>query len=384
MDGAASIITVVQTSLSLAQYIKQLIQDVKQQDANAKELENRLDTLTTALGEASSAYGPQGNPSSSSNEEQLRQDVRQIVIDYKSDLERVRIELKKQISHKNWLSRAWRQQYAAPVLARIDKSISERQQQLGFLVQLLHGRELRDMSIKLEALTKIYYPSDPLSTTTTESVVPDTNTEAPYNAAQSGEEKLGSQGNPETQEDTGSQEGSESNPNGTLLLEAIQIRDYDNFESLFLDSDTSFREKDDKDRTPLLLAASLGMKAMVKRFLTDDTLFSSPNNAVSAGDTKTTNHREIDINVTDSLGRSALHYCAEFDMYDEAAILLDHGVDVNARDKSDYPPAYYAAKHRKYKVLKLLMERGADTEFELQTPTASEINGLLAKASGND
>ncbi|KAL9033147.1 MAG: hypothetical protein Q9214_007648, partial [Letrouitia sp. 1 TL-2023] len=133
-----SIITVVQTSLSLAQYIKQLIQDVKQQDANAKELENRLDTLTTALGEASSAYGPQGNHSSSSNEK-LRQHVRQIVIDYKGDLEKVRIELKNQISHKNWLSLAWRKQYAAPILARIDKSISERQQQLAFLVQLLQG-----------------------------------------------------------------------------------------------------------------------------------------------------------------------------------------------------------------------------------------------------
>lgn len=240
------------------------------------------------------------------------------------------------------------------------------------------------MKIKLEALTKIYYPNDPLSITTAGTVVPDADTEASHNAAQPGEKKLGSQGNLETQEDIGSQEDRESNANGTLLLEAIRTGDKDTFESLFLDGDTSFQEKDDKDRTPLLLAASLGMKNIVKRFLADDISFSPPNNAVSAGDTKTTNHREIDINLTDTLGRSALHYCAEFDMCYEATVLLDHGVDVNARDKSDCPPAYYAAKNRKYYVLKLLVERGADREFELQIPTAFEIDKLLEKASGND
>ena len=136
----ASIITVVKTSLSLAQYIGQLIQDVRQQDANAEELEFRLESLTRALGEATSAYGPQGNnSSSSSNEDQLRQDVRRIVIDYKGDLERVGTELKKQIRLGNWLKLAWRKQHAALTLAKIEKSISERQKQLGFLVQLLHG-----------------------------------------------------------------------------------------------------------------------------------------------------------------------------------------------------------------------------------------------------
>ncbi|KAL8745467.1 MAG: hypothetical protein Q9190_002404 [Brigantiaea leucoxantha] len=387
MDVTASIITIVQTSVSLAQYIKQLVQNSEQQDANAKELENRFDTLTTTLGEASSAYGPQESRSYSSDEEKLRQNVRQIVIDYKGDLEKIRTELKKQTSRKNWVSLAWRQQHAAPVLARIDKSISDRQQQLGLLVQLLHGRELREMremNERLKALTDSYCPEDPLSTTAAKTVVPNADTEAAHNVAQSREEKLGSQGNLETREDTGSQEARESNANGVLLLEAIQTGDNDNFESLFLDGDTSFQEKDDKDRTPLLLAAHLDMKDIVKRFLADDSLFSPSSNAAPAEDTKTSNHREIDVNLTDSVGRSALHYCAEFGMCDEATILLNHGGNVNARDNLDYPPAYYAARHRKYYVLKLLLEKGADTEFELQIPTASEIDGLLEKASSSD
>ena len=245
-------------------------------------------------------------------------------------------------------------------------------------------REMREMNERLKALTDLYCPEDPLSTTAAKTVVPNADTEAAHNVAQSREEKLGSQGNLETREDTGSQEARESNANGVLLLEAIQTGDNDNFESLFLDGDTSFQEKDDKDRTPLLLAAHLDMKDIVKRFLADDSLFSPSSNAAPAEDTKTSNHREIDVNLTDSVGRSALHYCAEFGMCDEATILLNHGGNVNARDDGDHPPAYYAARDRKYYVLKLLLEKGADTDFELPIPTASEIDRLLEKASGSD
>ena len=134
-------ITIISTSVNLAKYIRQLAQDFKQKDVNAKELDKRLESLNIALGDASSAYGPQGNRPSASTEEQeqLRQQVRCIVDEYTCDLERIRSELKKQIHQKNWLSLAWRQQHAAPVLARIERSISERQRQLHFLVQLIQG-----------------------------------------------------------------------------------------------------------------------------------------------------------------------------------------------------------------------------------------------------
>ena len=229
------------------------------------------------------------------------------------------------------------------------------------------------MNAKLEALTKIYYPDYPLSTTTSRTLVPTADSDASHDEAQSGDTRLGSHGNLETQESVASQEDRESSANGVLLLEAIRDPDNDNFESLFLDGNTSFQEKDDRDRTPLLLAASLDMKDIVRKFLADDTLFSPPNSTGAAEDTKTTNLREIDVNARDTLGRSTLHYCAEFDMCDEAKTLMNHGVDVNARDNSDCPPAYYAAKNRNDKVLELLLERGADTRFELQEPTSFKI-----------
>ena len=105
----------------------------------------------------------------------------------------------------------------------------------------------------------------------------------------------------------------------------------------------------------------------------------SPTNDKHKEDTKSTNDREIDLNATDKHGRTALHYCAEFDMWDEAKFLLESGVDVNARDNGDYPPAYFAAKNRKYYATKLLLEKGATTDFTLPTLTSFEIVKLLEK-----
>ena len=250
--------------------------------------------------------------------------------------------------------------------------------------QRLTRQQLRNISSQLQEIAKTCHLDHPLSITPTGTEVPDADITPSYSEAQSGDTRFGSQEIPETQEKIGDQEDGESDPKGTSLLNAIRDGDKVSFESHFLDGDTSFQEKDDKDRTPLLLAASLDRKDMVNKFLATDQSFTSPKDAGSSGDSDSTNHREIDVNMVDSLGRSALHYCAEFNMRVEAEILLDHGAEVNVRDKSDYPPAYYAAKKRRTDTLKLLKDRGADTEFELQIPTSVEINTLLEETSGDD
>ncbi|KAL8973424.1 MAG: hypothetical protein Q9197_002323, partial [Variospora fuerteventurae] len=159
----------------------------------------------------------------------------------------------------------------------------------------------------------------------------------------------------------------ESNENGKRLLKAIDDTDVGTFESLLHDGSTSLKEKDDRDRTPLLLAAHLGKADMVKKLSTN------------------THHHQIDFNATDKLGRTALHYCAEFGMCDTANVLLDHGVDVNARDNGDYPPAYYPVKNRKYFATELLLSRGATTEFKRPIPpTSYEIDQLLKKSASDD
>lgn len=211
-----------------------------------------------------------------------------------------------------------------------------------------------------------------------------------------GEEYLHTPGAPEGGTEPIHEECTE---NGRRLLEAIEEGDPDTYDSLLLDEDTSLQEKDSRDRTPLLLAAHLDKFDLVEKLLainadvradnrghssmqgnnTSDETTPACRNADGSEGLKSTNHRQIDINATDNLGRTALHYCAEFDVCDTATLLLDRGVDINARDNGDYPPAYFAAKKRNYDATELLLSRGATTQFEWPTPTSLEIVKLLEK-----
>lgn len=135
-----------------------------------------------------------------------------------------------------------------------------------------------------------------------------------------------------------------------------------------------------QDQTPLLLAAHLGKASMVKSILSHGTA-SSAGNHNQAND-----HHRIDLDATDSLGRTVLHYCAEFGMCDAAGIILDHGVNVNVNtlDKSDHPPAYYAIKARQYYAVKLLLDRGASRDFDRPPESTShEIEELLKNGPAN-
>lgn len=177
------------------------------------------------------------------------------------------------------------------------------------------------------------------------------------------------------QEPTGHPD-SEYNDNGALLLGAIHNGNKKDFSSLLQDDKTSLRVVDEQDQTPLLLAAHLGNKDMVKAIMACD-------DSSSADDPhKPPNHRRIDYKVTDNLGRTVLHYCAEFGMHDEADMLLDHCADINALDKCDHPPMYYAIKLRQYEAVKLLLNKGAARDFEWPPESTShEIKMLFEEGS---
>ena len=191
-------------------------------------------------------------------------------------------------------------------------------------------------------------------------------------------------------------EDPENNSNGTALLTAIENGDHDTVASLLRDPETSLKQMDGKHRTPLLLAAHLGKADMIKMILPE--IVYSPNeddaNPTNAplpldkhGQTAkaqaVASHRGIDFTATDKNGRTALHYCAEFEMCDTITFLLDQGVDVNARDDGGFPPVYYAAKNRKYDATKILLTKGATTDFDWPT-TSDEVQKLRDKVSNND
>ena len=177
------------------------------------------------------------------------------------------------------------------------------------------------------------------------------------------------------QEPTG-ESGPEYDDNGALLLEAIRKGHQEEFTSILQNCKTSLRVVDEQDQTALLLAAHLGNKSMVKAIMAcaDSSSAYNPNEPAD--------HRRIDYQATDSLGRTVLQYCAEFGMHDEANVMLDHGVDINATDKSGHPPMYYAIKFRQYDAVKLLLDKGAARDFEWPPESTShEIKMLFEEGS---
>ena len=402
------------STCTIAKHIKQLIQSIRHQDETTKELEAKLDTFDTILEQASSAYGPDESSPRSPSEERMRQATRKVIIRCNKDLNSFEAKLKNLASHKNRASVAWRQQFVVPTLASTEKSISHHEQQLSMLVQLLQGsvtdrsqvqilKEKADLSIRLQLhqlqerqtqilgmLQKSPYHSaihaqvdltggDEIADT--DSMIQQV-TSALIGEAESGDmEDAASNTNTLVEaEESASQNYPESNANGTLLLEAIQEGDNDTFESLLQDACTSFNEKDIRERTPLLLAAHLGKVEMMKRLLANCTRTTSN----GGGEKASSSHCDIDLSAIDNLGRTALHYCAEFDICDAAGILIDRGINVNARDYVGNPPAYYAVKYRKYNAVQLLLSKGATTDFTWPKPTSAEIEKLLEKASNED
>ncbi|KAL8993193.1 MAG: hypothetical protein Q9188_007392 [Gyalolechia gomerana] len=405
MDVSASIITIVSSTLTFARHVKDLIQRVRQRHEDTKELEDRLDTLTTIIRQAAILYGQDDNDSHSysSTEQLLRHAIIQLVVRCRKDLNKFQIELKKLVEHGDWFSVAWREQTARPPLVKIENSISSHQHHLSVLVQLAQGAQVNQIQATQSEIRSMLQT---LTNKTPTAPAPTANGDQPMRsqlaawfADGEADTLVGEADTLVGEPEQGSQGDQEHNTNGILLLRAIEDGDHDAFTSLLRDGATSLKEKDGKERNPLLLAAHLDKVDMVDMLLTDtkkqtDTCIqvpcdkpadaaslSPPGNDTNEKDSDT-NHREIDLDATDNLGRTALHYCAEFGLCEAARSLLDHGVNVNARDNGDFPTAYFAAKYRKYYAMKLLLSKGATTDFK-RPQTSFDIKQLLEKSPNN-
>ncbi|KAL8773284.1 MAG: hypothetical protein Q9194_004368 [Teloschistes cf. exilis] len=402
----ASIITIVGLSCTIAVKIKQHIQSIKQQNERAKEMEDKLDTLTDILNQIASLYRPKGKRSDTPTEQQIQQTVYKVVQRCREDLVRGEEILKDITRHGNWVSVTWKRRIAAPKLDGIEKSLSDRQGQLTILVVLLQ-RPRMDQIQEVHAMVQQVYGmvlfltnqtvTDRLFNGISKDQLPDTDlfisqtTTAVMQLEAAGDKEGEPDHTAGTAKVLDTEDGSGSNANGQALLKAIKDRNFDSFQSLFQKPETSFKMKDDEERTPLLLAAHLGRERMLKMLLGIDNPRSLQSPDGPEKDTSSSSflrqvgaqkapsipvHRELDLDAADSLGRTLLHYCAEFDFRDAAIYLLDQGVDVDRRDTGGYPPIYYAVKERNADAAKLLVDNGASTEFE-RPITSAEINTLL-------
>ncbi|KAL8790891.1 MAG: hypothetical protein Q9213_000316 [Squamulea squamosa] len=419
MDIAAGIITIIQTAWTLASKIKGRVNSIRQQDLIARNLADKVELLTTILGtihdQASSVYGQDDSRCYTLREQVLRQALQKVVGRCKSDLQSFEIKTKKLVNNANWASVAWKQQILGPTIASIETSISEHQDHLQMLVLLLQSVQMptraqlcqiqdiqRQMHILLQTLTNTSTNDIPPSVAAGDDVA---DADSLYLCATTtliGKAEIadgqdnGTSNTNETldlDEELESRHGLESNTNGTSLLDAINRGDNEDFESLLHDDSTSLKVMDSKGRTPLLLAADQDRVEMVKTLLS--TVAGADHNATAASssstenytnaatEAKSTDHREVDFNAVDSLGRSALHYCAEFDKCDEARFIIGQGANVNALDRSNHPPAYYAIQNGKLGAVKLLLEEGATMQFDRPTEINDDITKLLQTASAN-
>ena len=67
-----------------------------------------------------------------------------------------------------------------------------------------------------------------------------------------------------------------------------------------------------------------------------------------------------DVNATDVLDRTALHYAAEWGRLEAAILLLEHGADVNSSDEVGNTPLHDAVATGSIQMVKLLLKHGAD------------------------
>ena len=186
---------------------------------------------------------------------------------------------------------------------------------------------------------------------------------------------------------------------GVELLQVIKNSSDEHFKDL-LRSDASLEEKDEKGKTPLILAASLGKIDVVDMLLAkganaqavDNKQATALHNAIESSawpvmslllkhrDTSHTACR-IDVNYPDKRGRTPLHCCtslrcAEDNMKEAVGELIAREADIDIKDNSDKNPVYYAIKHRRYSVVELFLNAGADLNFE-RPETSPDIGRLL-------
>lgn len=69
----------------------------------------------------------------------------------------------------------------------------------------------------------------------------------------------------------------------------------------------------------------------------------------------------MDINSKDDVGKTSLHYAAQYNSVAIAQWLTEHGANVNAEDIDGYTPLHYASvRFDGAKMAALLVERGAN------------------------
>ncbi len=125
------------------------------------------------------------------------------------------------------------------------------------------------------------------------------------------------------------------------LLLALQVPSPKVAEVLVRSPQIRVEQRNDKDESPLMLAALRGQKALVELLI----------------------ERDADVNKT---GWTPLHYAASGGHAAIAQILLDHSAYIDAESPNGTTPLMMAAMYGSPDVVKLLLAQGADRDLKNQ------------------
>ena len=125
------------------------------------------------------------------------------------------------------------------------------------------------------------------------------------------------------------------------LLLALQVPSPKVAEALIRVPQTRVELRNDKDESPLMMAALLGQKDLVELLI----------------------WRDADVNKT---GWTPLHYAASGGHADIAQLLLDHSAYIDAESPNGTTPLMMAAMYGTPEVVKLLLSEGADRDHKNQ------------------
>lgn len=82
----------------------------------------------------------------------------------------------------------------------------------------------------------------------------------------------------------------------------------------------------------------------------------------------------VNVNMTDSMGKTPLMEAAQLGALEEARLLIQANANINAQSKTGWTSLMWAAKHHHPALVKLLLDAGADVHLQ-------NCGGQIAKES---
>jgi ankyrin repeat protein len=154
------------------------------------------------------------------------------------------------------------------------------------------------------------------------------------------------------------------------IFEAIQRDDLEKVKALVKDNPDLVSSKDDSlGKTPLHWAAEYGFKDVAQLLLVNGAKINAKDGFGDAPLEDAVGHADMekfllannaDVHATNSRGQTPLHVAAYYDSTEVAELFLAGKADVNARDKDGDTPLLVAAGHGDTKMTKCLLGHKAD------------------------